>query len=352
MFGSHLSVAGGLVNALTEAEKLGLDTVQVFTKNQRQWAVPPLDPGAAAEWTSGLKRLGWETRTVSHDSYLINLASPGEELWEKSIASMRDEIERCQALSIPRLVSHPGAHTIKDGPLSPEERIEAGLVRIARAYKRLFKETRGYAVTVCLENTAGGGTTLGRTFEELARLRELILGEAGPDADLPGAGGKGGRIGFCVDTCHALAAGYDLASHEAGDGTGAERSLEEGERLGNAMLAEFDRVCGLEHLRAMHLNDSLGGRASRLDRHAHIGQGKVALGVFGAVVNHPALGSVPKVLETPKEEDAKGVPMDTINLRALRKLLRGDGLPGPAKKERKTGPRKKAPVRRGGPSNR
>ncbi|MBL8746624.1 MAG: deoxyribonuclease IV [Phycisphaerae bacterium] len=311
MFGSHLSVAGGLVNALTAAGALRLDTVQVFTKNQRQWSVPPLDAGAAREWLTELKRLGWADRTVSHDSYLINLASPDDSLWERSIAAMREEIERAAALSIPFLVSHPGAHMIKDGAMTPEERIEAGLRRIARAYKRLLKETKGFAVTVCLENTAGGGTTLGRTFEELSRLRELIVEEAGGEAE--------GRIGFCVDTCHALAAGYDIAARGA-DGT--ERSRSEGEALGRAMLERFDELCGIDHLRVLHLNDSLGKCGSRVDRHAHIGRGEVSLGAFSAVVNHRGLDSVPMILETPKEDDDRGVPMDTVNVEVLRSLAR------------------------------
>lgn len=332
MFGSHLSIAGGLETALLEAERLGLETVQVFTKNQRQWKVSPLDESARLAWLEELGRLGWGGRVVAHDSYLTNLASPDAELWEKSIALMRQEIERCAALSISLLVSHPGAHMLKEGPWSDAQRIEAGLVRIARAYKRLFRDTRGAPVTICLENTAGGGTTLGRRFDELARLRALILLEAQGDADLegPGQSGRGGRVGFCLDTCHALAAGYDIASTESGDSTGLKRSLAEGRTLGAAALAEFDRVCGLEHLRVVHLNDSLGGRGSRIDRHAHIGKGKVALGAFAAVVNEPALAACPMILETPKEDSARGEPMDRVNLKKLRGLL--DTAPEPLKR--------------------
>lgn len=334
MFGSHLSVAGGLVNALAEAESLKLDTVQIFTKNQRQWVVPPLDPGAAREWLAELSRLGWTRRTVSHDSYLINLASPDDALWERSIRAMRDEIERAATLSIPFLVSHPGAHMIKEGPLPPEGRIDSGLRRIASAYKRLLRETRGCAVTVCLENTAGGGTTLGRTFDELATLRRYILDEAGGDAELlpvratTGAVDRsevqstslataGARIAFCLDSCHALAAGYDFAATDHG----RKRSRAAAEAAARAVLGEFDRVCGLKNLRVLHLNDSLGTRGSRIDRHAHIGRGHVALGAFAAIVNHPVLADVPKILETPKEDNARGVPMDTINLRKLRSLM-------------------------------
>lgn len=330
MFGSHLSVAGGLINALNDATSLKLDTVQVFTKNQRQWTVPPLDPAAARDWLAELARLGWQSRTVAHDSYLINLASPDDSpggLWEKSIASMREELDRAAALSIPFLVSHPGAHMIKEGPLDPDQRIEAGLVRIARAYKKLLRDTRGYNVTICLENTAGGGTTLGVRFEHLARLRELILSEAGPDADLPrdaASNPKGARIGFCLDTCHALAAGYDISTTDPA--TDKKRTQAQGSALARAMLDHFDEVCGLPNLRVLHLNDSQGKHNSRLDRHAHIGTGHVAPGAFGAIASDPRLATIPKVLETPKEDDPKGTPMDTINLRTLRKL---GNLPAP-----------------------
>lgn len=306
-----------MANALREAESLGFDTVQVFTKNQRQWKVPALKDADRDDWLAELSRLGWKGRAVSHDAYLINLASPDDSkggLRDKSLALMREELLRCEALGIPLLVSHPGAHMIKDGATAPDDAVEQGLRRIASAYKQLFRETRGHKTVVCLENTAGGGTTLGRTFEELARCRELILSEAGPDAE--------GRVGFCLDTCHALAAGYDIASHENGDGTGKKRTKEVGEALGNAMLDEFDRLCALEHLRVLHLNDSLGARASRRDRHAHIGKGLVAVGAFSAVVNSPELAGVPKILETPKENDARGTPMDRINLRRLKSLFR------------------------------
>ncbi len=290
MFGSHLSIAGALVNALHDAQALKLDTVQIFTKNQRQWRVRPLDPGAVRDWCAELNRLGWADRVVAHDAYLINLASPDDELWEKSIVLMREEIERCAQLNIPLLVSHPGAHTGSG--------VEAGLGRIAKAYKRLFRETRGCNVMMCLEDTAGAGSTLGRTFEELAQLSALIHEEAGADAK--------GRVGFCLDTCHAFAAGYDLSS----------------EATAQAVLEEFDACCGLEHLRVLHLNDSKGAMGSRLDRHEHIGKGQIGLGAFSAVVNHPRLRGVPKIMETPKGKTPKGTPLDTLNLNRLKKLIR------------------------------
>jgi len=295
-----------MTNALDEASSLRLDTVQVFTKNQRQWRVKPLEDEARDAWLARMGELGWAGRVVAHDSYLINLASPDKALWEKSVGLMRAEIERCAALEISYLVSHPGAHM--------GEGVEAGLKRIARAYKRLFRETRGAEVVMCFENTAGGGTTLGRTFEELARLAELVHDAAGADAE--------GRVGFCFDTCHALAAGYDLAARASGDGTGKKRTIGEGERLGRAVLDEFDALCGIENLRVVHLNDSKGARGSRIDRHEHIGRGCVGKGAFAAVMNHPALSGVPKILETPKGEDPKRRKWDAVNLATLRRLTK------------------------------
>lgn len=296
VFGSHLSIAGGMVNALTEAEALKLDTVQVFTKNQQQWKAKPLDPGAKADWLDGLKRLGWQDRTTSHASYLINLASPDDELWNKSIDLMTIEVERCAELSIPHLVHHPGAYTTSDA--------ESGLARIAEAYRHLFKRTKGAKVVCCLENTVGSGSNLGRTFDELADLRARII-------DLTG---EPGRVGFCFDTCHAHAGGYDFSNRD-----GAE-----------AVLDEFDQTCGLAHLKVAHINDSLGGVGSRKDRHAHIGEGDIGRGTsakalrasgFAAIANRPELVGVPKVLETPKTKNEAGTPMDTINLGRLKRLI-------------------------------
>jgi deoxyribonuclease-4 len=311
LLGSHLSIAGNMTNALDEAESLGLDTVQVFTKNQRQWKVKPLEDERRDEWNARVDELGWNGRTVAHDSYLINLASPDDELWEKSINLMREEIERCHALGIRHLVSHPGAHMRKE--MDPDEAIEAGLQRIADAYKRLFQQTKTCGVVMCFENTAGGGSTLGRTFEELARLAELVHDKCGDLAK--------GRVGFCFDSCHALAAGYDLASHENGDGSGKKRTISEGRAIADGVLDEFDSVCGLANLRVLHLNDSKGARGSRIDRHEHIGQGHVGKGAFAAILNRSPLSGVPAILETPKGENNKGTPWDTVNLRTLRRLM-------------------------------
>jgi len=296
MFGSHLSIAGAMVNALHEGERLGMDTVQVFTKNQQQWRVKPLETDVVDAWTGEVERLGWQGRTVSHASYLINLASPDDELWAKSVDLMTVEIERCERLGIRWLVHHPGAYTISTA--------EQGLGRIAGAYKALLERTSGFSTVLCLEDTVGSGSNLGRTFDQLADLRSRILDLAGVPE----------RVGYCFDTCHAHAGGYDLSTRE-----GAE-----------AALGELDAICGLEHVKVVHLNDSKGEVGSRKDRHAHIGEGTIGGGKshksllhsgFAAVVNRAELAGVPKILETPKEDTPGGTPMDRVNLRRLRRLI-------------------------------
>ncbi|MFM9995862.1 MAG: deoxyribonuclease IV [Phycisphaerales bacterium] len=293
MFGSHLSIAGSMVNALHEAEGLGLDTVQVFTKNQQQWKAKPLDPGIVQEWRAELKRLGWVSpgRTVSHASYLINLAAPDDELWRKSIDLMTDEIGRCETLGIPFLVHHPGAYTTSSA--------QAGIARIAAAYKNIFARTRGYATVSCLEDTVGAGSILGRTLEELAAMRAAIIDATG-EAD---------RVGFCLDTCHLHAGGYDMSTRAGAD----------------AVLDEFFRQCGPGTLRVMHVNDSKFGLGSRRDWHAHLGEGAIGTkslksSGFAAVVNRPELRETPKILETPKGTNPAGKPYDALNLQRLKRL--------------------------------
>ncbi len=279
-----------------------MDTVQVFTKNQQQWKVKPLDDVVVAEWKAEVSRLGWDTgcgrdgsvgRTVAHASYLINLASPDDELWAKSIDLMTIEIERCETLGIPHLVHHPGAYTTSS--------IDDGLLRITAAYREILTRTAGFQTVSCLENTVGSGSNLGGPFEQLGRLRAMIVE----------ATGQPHRVGFCFDTCHAHAAGHDLSTR--GSAT--------------AVMSAFDTACGLDNLHVVHLNDSKGACGSRLDRHEHIGEGtiggtprRLAESGFAEVVRHPALEHIPKILETPKGESEGGTNLDTINLRRLRKL--------------------------------
>ena len=281
--------------ALDEAERLKLDCVQVFTKNQRQWKGKPLDRDVIDAWRAGVERLGWSSRTVSHASYLINLASPDDDLWSKSIDLLTEEVERCETLGIPLLVHHPGAYTTSD------ER--AGLGRIVDAYSELFERTAGYRTVMCLENTVGSGSNLGGSFEHLGELRSQI-GER--------TGGEG-RVGFCFDTCLAHAAGYDLSDRAAAD----------------SALDAFNAAAGLEHVRVLHLNDSVGEVGSKRDRHAHVGEGTIggstrastlAASGFAAVVCRREWAGVPMILETPKGETEAGTAFDTLNVRRLRKL--------------------------------
>ncbi|MCE7974574.1 MAG: deoxyribonuclease IV [Leptolyngbya sp. PLA1] len=301
MFGSHLSIAGSMTNALDEAVELGFDTVQVFTKNQQQWKAPPLDPGAVREWRARVAELGWQDRVVSHASYLINLASLNGELWGKSVDLMTEEIERCETLGIAFLVHHPGSHV--------GTTLEAGLANIARAYKEVFRRTRGAAVVSCFEGTAGAGSTIGGPFEHLRDVRALSAE----------ATGEPERLGYCLDSCHLHAAGHDMSTSESA----------------RKVLEVFDSMCGMQHLKVWHLNDSKGKLGSRLDRHTHIGEGEVGGGLkgkcspkrlrasgFAAIVRDPRFASVPKILETPKEDDAGGKPMDLTNLKRLRTLMK------------------------------
>jgi deoxyribonuclease-4 len=284
MFGAHHSVAGGLHLALVEASRLAMDCVQVFTKNQRQWSVPPLDPARVEEWFE--QRASTEIRVVvSHASYLINPAAPDGPTRENSLRALRDEIERCEALRIPLLVLHPGSH-VGDGE-------EAGLERVIERLDEVHAELPGYRTITCLENTAGQGSNLGHALEHLRRVLE---GVREPE-----------RLAVCIDTAHALAAGYNL-----GSAAGARR-----------FLREIDSTVGIDRVLAMHLNDSKSPRGSRVDRHEAIGHGHVSLDAFRVIVRHRTLRHVPKILETPKGTTPDGLEWDALNLATLRGLLAG-----------------------------
>jgi deoxyribonuclease-4 len=275
-----MSISGGLHNAFGHGERAGCETLQIFSKNQQQWKAKPLAEADIARFRSESERSGIPAELV-HDSYLINLAAPGDELWEKSIAAFREELERCAALDIPFLVTHPGAH-VGSGE-------EAGLVRVTAALNRLFAEGVGQGVTVLLETTAGQGSHLGHRFEQIAAL---INASAHPE-----------RLGVCVDTCHIFAAGYDLRTPETYAAT----------------IAALDHIVGLERVKAFHLNDSQKDLGSRVDRHAHIGEGCIGLEAFRLLVNDPRFVTLPGVLETPKEDDLAD---DIRNLATLRGLVR------------------------------
>jgi len=292
MLGSHLSIAGGLHNALTEARRLRMDCVQLFTQNQRQWRTRKLTAEAVNLW----RRHRAETqmdRVISHGGYLVNPATPDASLRRKSARAMRAELQRCEALSIEAAVFHPGAH------LGAGE--AKGIDRIVRTLNQIHRDLPGGSTVLCLETTAGQGAAVGWRFEH---LRAILDAAAEPR-----------RLGICLDTSHMLAAGYDLTSAE-----GMERTL-----------AECDDVIGLDRVRVVHLNDSKTPRGSRVDRHEHIGHGHIPLAAFAVLVNHPRVRSVPMILETPKQIAPDGRCWDQVNLETLRGLLRSSHQAPPRK---------------------
>jgi deoxyribonuclease-4 len=278
IFGAHISAAGGLHQAFARGEAAGCHTLQIFTKSERQWKAKPLSDDGIVQFKAEAARSGIAP-LLAHGSYLINLASPSDELWQRSIEAFAEELERCRVLGIPYLVLHPGAHTGSG--------TEAGLGRVAGALNRLFAEGIGDDVTVLLETTAGQGTCLGGSFEELTSLTEQLQH---PD-----------RAAICVDTCHIFAAGYDFSTPE-----GYART--------------FDRLIellGSERVKAFHLNDSKGVAGSHLDRHEAIGDGKIGIEGFRHLVNDPRFSDLPMILETPKGDDGTE---DIRNLATLRDL--------------------------------
>lgn len=279
--GAHMSISGGHPNAIDRALATGMDALQIFTKNQRQWRAAPIDPASAEKFREGWAASGLH-QVVAHDSYLINLASPDDALWEKSRAALADELARCDQLGVPGLVSHPGAH-VGAGP-------DAGIARIAEAINRIHDELPDGRALLLLETTAGQGTVLGRTFEELAAIVDKVEAKE--------------RVGVCFDTCHTFAAGYELRD-EAGYA---------------ATMAAFDEILGLDRLKAFHLNDSQKGLGNKVDRHAPIGEGELGLLPFSFILNDPRFAGLPGIIETPKKEDGDGE--DARNLGALRGLVR------------------------------
>jgi deoxyribonuclease-4 len=280
--GAHQSIAGGYYKAVLLAKETGCDCVQLFTKNNNQWRAKELTDDDVARFQEALQETGI-THPIAHDSYLINLASPDEKLWETSVEAFRVELERAEKLGLEGLVAHPGAFTTTSE--------EAGIDRIIQAIDRVHRATGELRAKILLENTAGQGTNLGWRFEHLAAII---------------AGSKHGeRLGVCIDTCHTFAAGYPLETPKQYAET----------------ISELDRVVGLARVKAFHLNDSKAAFGSRVDRHAHIGRGQLGLAPFRHLVNDPRFAGTPMYLETPKEE-LDGEEMDAVNLRTLRALVK------------------------------
>lgn len=277
LLGAHMSIAGGPANALLRGRSIDCDAIQMFTRNANRWDSRDLTDKEIAAFHEAREATGL-AHVVAHSSYLINLGSPDEALWARSQAALATELERCRLLGIAHYVLHPGAH-MDAGEQAGLQRIADGLTATLDAF--------GDGVTILLENTAGQGTALGYSFEQLRWLLE---------------NGPAERLGICFDTAHALAAGYDLR-----DAAGYAATWD-----------AFDRTIGLERLAAIHLNDSKRDLGSRVDRHTHIGEGALGLEPFRLLVNDVRLRHIPMLLETPKNED---LAEDIMNLATLRSLV-------------------------------
>lgn len=293
-FGAHMSVAGGLPRAVVRAVVHHCDALQVFAKNASQWRGRPLPDDEVRQFRTDVTRAGL-VAVVSHASYLINLATGNAALRAQSCEAMADEIDRAEALGLLGVVLHPGCYT--------SGRAADGIRLIADNLRALLAARASGTTMVLLEGTAGQGSSIGSRFEELAEIIALMDGHP--------------RLGVCLDTCHLLAAGYDLTTDE-----GYARTF-----------TEFGRVVGFDRLRVFHVNDSKKPLGSRVDRHEHIGKGHLGLEAFRRLVNDRRFASIPMLLETPKGEGkATGPisvdPLDEENLNTLRSLVRPRGIAG------------------------
>lgn len=295
LLGAHMSIAGGYYKAVLAAAELGMDCVQIFTKNNNQWRAKPLTDDDINRFREALEETGIQ-QPVAHDSYLINLASPDDALWQKSQDAFVVELERAEALGLIGVVMHPGSF-VKSSE-------EEGLARIVQAIDTVHQKTEGFQTQILLETTAGQGTNLGHRFEQLA----YIIDETA----------ESDRLGVCVDTCHIFAAGYAIGTPQEYRRT----------------MKEFDDLIGIDRIRAFHLNDSKKEFGSRVDRHDHIGEGHLGLEPFRNLLNDRRFAKTPMYLETAKVE-RDGVPMDAINLETLRRLIKR-----PKRKKRSTKKRK------------
>jgi deoxyribonuclease-4 len=279
LLGAHESIAGGVEKALERGQEVGCDTLQIFVKTPNRWASKPLEEESILAFKEAVTETGiWPV--FAHSLYLINLATPDDAMWQKSLDALADDLQRCELLGLPGLVIHPGSH------LGSGE--EAGLARIASGLDVVHARLPGYEVQVWLETTAGQGDHLGYSFDQ---LRAMIDGVREP-----------GRLGVCFDTAHTFAAGYELRTRE-----GFEATWE-----------AFGTALGLERLKAIHLNDSKKELGSRVDRHEHIGQGLLGLEPFRFFLKDNRFQGIPMTLETDKGPD---LAEDRENLRLLRSLI-------------------------------
>ena len=281
LLGSHMSIAGGYYKSVKAAKEVGCDCVQLFTKNNNQWRAKEITEKDVDRFQSHLQDLGI-SHPLSHASYLINLGSPDDELWGKSVDAFVIELQRAEMLGIPYVVMHPGAFTT-----STEAK---GIRRIIKGLNEVHKQTRGITSQCLLETTAGQGSCIGHTFEHLAKI---IDGVRDPD-----------RLGVCFDTCHVFAAGYPM----------------ETEKEYKATMKHLNQTVGVKTVKAFHLNDSKKPLGSRVDRHEHIGIGEMGIEPFRRLLNDRRFKKVPMYLETAKDEK-DGRPWDEINLETLRGLI-------------------------------
>ena len=280
--GAHMSIAGGLYRALLRGKEAGCRAIQIFARNRSQWHAGKLTTNDIDLFHKTREETSIDAVAV-HNSYLINLASPRSDIFEKSFHALLDELERTELLGIPYLVMHPGSH-LGEGE-------KKGLRRIAEAMDRIHDRTTNYRVKILLETTAGQGTNLGYRFEHLAEILESTESHE--------------RLGVCFDTCHVFAAGYDFRTAETY----------------SQLLTEFDATIGLSRLRLFHINDSKNELGSRIDRHEHPGEGFMGSKAFSFILNEPKFAAHSFLLETPKGKDEKGQDSDVVNLNLLKSLI-------------------------------
>ena len=281
--GAHMSIAGGYHKAVAAAEKAGCDCVQIFTKNNNQWRAKPISDAEAERFQAAMTQSKLEY-PLSHSSYLINLGTPDDELWKKSIDAFVVELRRAQQLGIPHVVLHPGAYTTSS--------IQLGIARVVSGLDEAFGQTSELTTKCLLETTAGQGSSLGWRFEELG---EMMSRSRHPN-----------RLAICVDTCHVFAAGYPLTSPADYKAT----------------MNELDSIVGISAIAAIHLNDSKRELGSRVDRHEHIGEGCIGRDGFRNILGDDRLANIPMYLETPKGTDDRGRDYDELNLKLLRRLAK------------------------------
>ena len=279
LLGAHTSISGGLDKALTRGNELECTAIQIFTKNQIRWFSPPINEEKINLFKEKFLRYRQLKRVVAHASYLINLASRDKEIEKKSIVSISFEIGISIRLGIGLYVLHPGFHV----GIGAEE----GIKRVSSKLKILTSEY-GEDINICVETMAGQGSSLGSNFEEISEI-------------LDKAGGFG--LGVCFDTCHVFSSGYDIRNREE-----YEKTME-----------DFDRVIGIKNLKVIHLNDSKGELGSGIDRHMHIGKGKIGIEAFKLIMNDLRFQGIPKIIETPKEKNPE--KYDRMNLELLRSLI-------------------------------